>query len=294
MANRKSNSVFQVIKTLRDHTLRWYMQTPEHPTKYRMVRWLGRNCFPHEGIKTRVPPEVKLYLHPRDWMEYWLLSKRDYEPLTLEFIARNLKPGQKAVFAGVNFGLHVIVAARAVGESGKIIGVEPQPSALLRARMNIELNGVSDRVELISAALGPDERFVHMAWSKTEENAGAASLLDEGKGLTVRLLPISQVLDVLMFDAVQLFLLDVEGYEVNVLKGLTSECIPKIIIVEVQPEFLERANSSEEELLNMLRTHGYKLYTLTGTPVTTAGMEIPERNLVGVNDEKEPHWAGSV
>jgi FkbM family methyltransferase len=283
-----------MIQTVRDHMLRWYMQTPEHPTKYRMVRWLGRNCFPYEGIKTKVPTGVELFLHPRDWIEYRLLSKNDYEPLTLDFIARNLKVGHKAVFAGVNFGLHLIVAAKAVGQTGKIIGIEPQPSALLRARMNIELNGVSDRVELISAALGPDERFVHMAWSKTDDNAGAASLLDEGEGLTVRLLPISQVFDSLKSDAIQLFLLDVEGYEVNVLKGLTSECAPKIIIVEVQPEFLERANRSEEELLGTLRAHGYQLYTLTGTPVTKTGMEIPERNLVGVKDEKDLSWTGST
>jgi FkbM family methyltransferase len=283
-----------MIKSLRDYTLRWYMQTPEHPAKYRMVRWLGRNCFPNQGIKTKVPPDVELYLHPRDWLEYWLLSKNDYEPLTLDFIARNLKAGHKAVFAGVNFGLHLIVAARAVGATGKILGVEPQPSALLRARINLQLNDVSDRVELISAALGPGECFVHMAWSKTDENAGAASLLDEGEGLTVRLLPISQVFDTLKSDAIQLFLLDVEGYEVNVLRGLTSESIPKIIIVEVQPEFLERANSSEEELLRTLRGHGYQLYTLTGTPVTKTGMEIPERNLVGVKDQKELGWTGST
>ena len=267
------------------------MQTPEHPTKYRVVRWLGRNCFPSQGIKAKVYPDVDLLLHPRDWIEYELLSNYYYEPLTLDFIARNLKQGHKAIFAGVNFGLHVIVAARAVGLPGRIIGVEPQPAALLRAYLNFQLNGVSDRIELISAALGPEESFIHMAWSKTEENSGTANLLDDGEGFAVRLVGISQVFDLLQPDAIELLLLDVEGYEVNVLKGLSPEHSPNIIIVEVQPNLLERANTSEEALLQTIRSSGYRLYTLTGTPVLDAGTDIPERNIVGIRDGKEVVWA---
>src|SRR5947199_2949411 len=70
-----SSSLVHLMKNLCTHILRWYMQTPEHPTKYRIVRWLGKNCFPYQGIKTKVHPDVELFLHPRDWIEYWLLSK---------------------------------------------------------------------------------------------------------------------------------------------------------------------------------------------------------------------------
>ena len=66
--------------------LRAYAQTPEHPTKYRMIRWLGRHVFPTDGIKHRAYRDIKLYLHPRDWLEYWLLRGEAYEPLTLKFI----------------------------------------------------------------------------------------------------------------------------------------------------------------------------------------------------------------
>ncbi|HXT62743.1 MAG TPA: FkbM family methyltransferase [Pyrinomonadaceae bacterium] len=276
--------------TLRDSILRWYVGTPEHPSKYRIVRWLGRNCFPTNGIKTDVNPGVQLFLHPRDWIEYWLLAKNDYEPLTLDFITKNLRPGDNAVFAGVNFGLHVITAARAVGQHGKVIGVEPQPAALLRAQTNMRLNGVTDRIELVSAALGPEESFVHMAWAKTDENAGAASLLDVGEGLTVRLIQISQVFDMLETHCIQLLLLDVQGYEVHVLKGLSMNCLPQIVIAEVEPELLQKARTSEAELLQMFHAYGYQTYTLGGDLVSQPDMGIPEKNIVAVKGANAAVW----
>src|SRR5438270_7357918 len=99
---------------LRTALLRGYAQTPEHPSKYRIVRWLGRHAFPEEGIQCRIHPDISLYLHPRDWIEYFLLRGEQYEPLTLRFVQENLCAGDLAILAGVNFGLHVAVAARAV------------------------------------------------------------------------------------------------------------------------------------------------------------------------------------
>ena len=111
-----------------------YLRGPEHPGKLRVVRALARTVIPENGIAVSVGEGVSLYLHPRDWIEYLLLRGNPYEPLTLQFLRANLLPGDGAVLAGVNFGLHVAVAASAVSESGRVVGVEPQPAALLRAR----------------------------------------------------------------------------------------------------------------------------------------------------------------
>ena len=106
-----------------------YIRSPEHPGKYRFVQWLGRHVVPSDGLVAEVDPRVRLSLHPRDWIEYALIREGRYEPLTLAFLARNLRLADTALLAGVNNGLHVIVAARAVGQEGCVIGVEPQPAA---------------------------------------------------------------------------------------------------------------------------------------------------------------------
>ena len=74
-----------------------------------------------------------MWLNPIDWIEYLMLRDGSYEPLTLDFLQRNLRPSESAILAGVNNGLHSIVAARAVvGESrlaSQFANVSREPSA---------------------------------------------------------------------------------------------------------------------------------------------------------------------
>ena len=268
--------------------LRAYAQTPEHPTKYRMIRWLGRNVFPADGIEHRAYGGIRLYLHPRDWLEYWLLRGEEYEPLTLKFIEQNLRTGDVAILAGVNFGLHVAVAARAVGDEGRVIGIEPQPAALLRAAQNLRLNKLLHRVSLVSVAIGAHDDVVHMAWPGP--NSGTASLLDDGPGLSVSVMPLSHIIKTQKCQKVRLLLLDVQGYESQALAGLNEDCRPEILLVEIDPEFLRRANMSSFSLLNQIVDLGYSLQSLDGTRVTPDCESLPERNVVCLRDGVEVCW----
>jgi FkbM family methyltransferase len=269
--------------------LRAYAQTPEHPTKYRMIRWLGRHVFPADGIKYRAYRDIRLYLHPRDWLEYWMLRGEDYEPLTLQFMERNLRAGDIAILAGVNFGLHVAVAARAVGDEGRVIGIEPQPAALLRAAQNLRLNQLLHRVSLVSVALGAREDIAHMAWPGP--NSGTASLLDDGAGLDVSIMPLSRIITTQKSEKVRLLLLDVQGYEPQALAGLDKDCHPEILIVEIDPEFLQRANTTSAELLQQIVDLGYELHSLDGTRETPDSESFIERNVVGLRKGVEVSWA---
>ena len=48
---------------------------------------------------------LRLYLHPRDWIEYLLLRGDDYEPRTLDFLSANLRPGDGAIVKFVSLAL---------------------------------------------------------------------------------------------------------------------------------------------------------------------------------------------
>ncbi len=274
---------------VRTTLLRAYAQTPEHPAKYRTIRWLGRNVFPADGIQHRAYQDIKLYLHPRDWLEYWLLKGEEYEPLTLKLIEQNLRHGDVAILAGVNFGLHVAIAAQAVGAEGRVIGIEPQPAALLRAVQNLRLNNLLDRVTLVSVALGAGEDLVHMAWP-TSANSGTASLLDQGEGVSVSVMPLSQVIKAQKCKKVRLLLLDVQGYESEVLAGLDQDCLPDILIVEIDPEFLKRANTTSDFLLKQIVNLGYSLHSLSGSHETPDSESFPERNVICLKEDVEVSW----
>ena len=254
-----------------------------------MVRWLGRHVFPSEGITCSAYPGITLYLHPRDWLEYWILRGEKYEPLTLSFVEGNLRAGDLAIFAGVNFGLHVAVAARAVGEKGLVVGIEPQPAALMRAAQNLLLNNLLDRVRFVNVALGARDELVHMAWAAAT-NPGAASLLDDGAGLTVSVLPLWRIVNSLESQKVRLLLLDVQGYEPEALAGLDKSSLPEILIVEADLEFLARANTSSVSLLTQIADLGYSLHSLDGTKQTADCTSLLERNVVCIRKGVEVSW----
>ena len=264
------------------------MRSPEHPGKYRFVQWLGRHAIPSEGLVAQVDPGVRLSLHPRDWIEYSLIRQGRYEPLTLSFMSANLRTSDNALLAGVNNGLHVIVAARVVGEHGRVVGVEPQPSAILRARRNIDLNGVATPVRLLAAALGAEAALTHMPWSDAA-NQGAASLLDSGPGLEVPIVTLAAVLETFCSHAVRLMLLDVQGYEGHALQGLKHHR-PELLVIEDSVEYLERAGSSRTELYSQMRGMGYVLHDVFGNHVDESGPLPPECNVVGVRAGGTAAW----
>lgn len=278
-----------MISWLRDRLLTAYIRGPGHPGKYRVVRSLGKRVFPEQGIRARAHPDLELTLHPRDWIEYLLLTGEAYEPLTLEFLTKNLRPGDVAVMAGVNFGQHVAVAARAVGDSGVVVGVEPQPAALLRAAENLRLNGLQKRVKLVGVALGSEAGFLPMRWS-SPGNTGAASLLDPGDGLTVAIVPLSRILIEICPRTPRVLLLDVQGFEAHALAGMGADRRPEMVVVELDPEFLTRSNTTAEQLLAMIRDLGYELWTLAGVKVDSDAVPLPERNVVGVRSGCQVAW----
>jgi FkbM family methyltransferase len=273
---------------MRDELLIRYARAPEHPGKLRLVRWLGRTLVPDRGVVAHVSGGLRLYLHPRDWIEYLLLCGVPYEPLTLQFLAANLSPGDGAMLAGVNFGLHANVAASAVGPDGIVVGVEPQPAAVLRTRHNLELNGLLPRVLLVQAALGRCEQLVRMAWSNPD-NAGAASLLNDGAGFSVPMLRLGSVRPLLGARRFRLLLLDVEGYEREVLAGLDAESRPEVVVIEVEPRFLTRLGFAGADLADILAAAGYTLFDLHGRPGPDL-IELPEHNLVAVKKDADVNW----
>ena len=270
--------------------LLWYARGPEHPAKFRVLQWLGQHVFPHEGIVAKVPPGVWLLLHPRDWIEYLLLRGESYEPLTIDFLLRNLTTNGGALLAGVSFGLHAVVAARAVGPGGVIVAVEPQPSSILRAAANLQLNGLATRVRIVAAALGDEFGLVPVKWAP-EENRGTATLLDSGPGgFTAPVLPAETLWRAFDRQRFTLALLDVQGYEVRVLSALLPGHRPDVMICEADEALLRSAGSSITELVGLLTRFDYGVFDLFGRELNAPHGSIPENNIVAVQKGWQAVW----
>jgi FkbM family methyltransferase len=271
--------------------LKLYMAGPEHPGKYRIVRWLGRHLMPESGIVGDVYPNARLWLNPLDWIEYLLLSGVQYEPLTLDFLAANLRPGDTALFAGVNNGLHAIVGARAVGPLGRVIGCEPQPAALLRARANIALNDIPESsLLLVAAALGSAPALTPLPWPPPD-NRGSASFFAAGNGFVAPVFDMAHLARALAVERIRLLLLEVQGCEDQALAGFGDSLRPEIAIVADDPEYRAKAGVDRAALYQRLLAMGYVLRTVHGEPADPASPALPERNLFAILPGVAVHWA---
>jgi FkbM family methyltransferase len=166
----------------------------------------------------------------------------EHEPRVTEFLTSNFRPGEVFVDVGANVGAYSL---RAASVGMKVCSFEPNPENVKVLRRNAENNRLS--IDIHECALGSAEGTATMSPN------GALSRLSS-EGTTV--VPV-RTLDSFDLPRVDLLKVDVEGYELEVLKGATKTLggsHPKIM-VEVH-DWL----SAEEQsaLLNMLVENGYR------------------------------------
>jgi FkbM family methyltransferase len=269
---------------------RRYLCGPSHPSKLRVVRWIERRLFPSEGLPFDVGDGVRLYLHPRHEVEAKLLRRQPFQASLNQFIKQNLGAGDVVAIAGVSFGHQPILASRAVGPTGCVVAIDPAPRALLRAQMNLSLNGAGDNVRLVSAALGDEAAAVPMKVT-AEDDVQSASLVKPAGSLPVYVLveSLPSILRRLGLARLDVLILDVIGFELPVLRGLEAPALPRLMSVSVHPWVLERTGKTLQDHTALLAGMGYRCYTLDGSPADSVA-SLRGCQLVAVRGDRQPCW----
>jgi FkbM family methyltransferase len=185
----------------------------------------------------------------------------------IEEVRRRLMPGQVFVDGGANIGLFTLLAASAVGATGRVFAFEPAPGALHYLRDNVRLNGF-DWVEVNGVALSDSEdihEFVDLGLA-----SGFSSFAPEevgGTRLSVKTVRLDDAVP--SPEAVDLVKLDLEGAELAALRGaprLLAAGVP--FIVEIEEEHLERQGATAGDLFRVFEMAGYRAQPLEPGPNT--------------------------
>ncbi len=139
-----------------------------------------------------------------------------YEVELLEMLRPALAPGDLVVDVGANIGNHTVFFAGVCG--CRVIAIEPNQTALEGLRRNVEANGLEDRVSILPYAVGAAISAGRLH-EGSADNIGLTTVeVDDDGDLEIR------PLDDLVEEASQLRLIkiDVEGMEMDVLKGAKS------------------------------------------------------------------------
>jgi len=153
----------------------------------------------------------------RDVIQRTHFSGQFYEPEELEILRRNFKPGQVFCDVGTNVGNHTVYAMKIMGASRAHV-FEPNPVACEVLLANLFLNGLEDRVDFscLGYAVGA-ARSDGNSMAFIEKNIGGGRVERGGGDLSVRTGD-----DMLGGRPIDLMKIDVEGMEIDVLKGFAQ------------------------------------------------------------------------
>jgi len=208
----------------------------------------------------------KMYLDSNDSMG--LSIRGVYGPASTRAVLENVKIGNVVVDLGANIGYYSLILAKLVGNEGKVFSFEPVPKNFSKLEKNIKLNNYSNVIAeniAISNFNGQTELFV------SQKTIGGSTLYEPKQIKSHQnFLPISvstMTLDNYLksktnHENIDFLKIDIEGSEVNALKGATNILKnPKLkILIEISPLHLEDANSSPNELLDLLSQNNFKFY----------------------------------
>jgi FkbM family methyltransferase len=202
---------------------------------------------------------------------------RDGNPETYEaaLLERVLRPGMTVLDVGANHGLFSLEAAHFVGDSGRIHAFEPAPATRGLLQANLAANDLDGLVRVFPHALGAAPGAARLRVH--HELSGLNTLAPEDITWNRTRLHADEVIEVPVrrlddharehkVDAVDFLKVDVEGYELSVLRGARSLLEGRrvrAIMLEVGDVTCANARVAPAEILDYLHGLGYVVHPIT-------------------------------
>jgi len=206
----------------------------------------------------RLGSRMRLYPRSNASEKRLMATPQFFDAVEMALLEKRLTPDFVFLVIGANAGAYTLFVANRVGRGGRIIAVEPHPTALARLHCNLALNEV-DWARVVPAALSDHDGSVSLFIN--ERNIGSSSMLSgrrpdlatraievESRSLTslVREQGLSRI------DGIKL---DVEGAEDRILVPYLSQAPrslwPRFLIIE------DNRSVWKDDLPGLLRQLGY-------------------------------------
>lgn len=200
---------------------------------------------------------------------------RQYDAPVAELLRPLVRPGQVCLDVGANVGAWVLQFAHWVGPTGRVVAFEPNPTTMEALRTHVRMSGFADRVTLVPAAVGAAAGSVSFYAAGTDGMSRIGEPNPALRAPSVEItVPVVALAEYCRAERIRpdWMLIDVEGYEGNVLAGATElihECGPDLgLVVEMHPSVWPSVGFTAERLADLIRSLGR-------TPISLAGQADP-------------------
>ena len=188
-----------------------------------------------------------------------------WEPDITDWISATLRPGDCFVDIGANIGHYSLLASRIVGADGRVVAVEAAQSIHSILDRHVAMNGRRN-IRTVQAAASA-ERGVLRLFPGSRDNIGKTTTVARSgesivsNSIEVPALPLSEILSEDEIRRTRIIKIDVEGAELQVLRGL-GPVLGRLrkeaeIVMEISPGLMPDPDRSREEIFAVMKEHGF-------------------------------------
>ncbi|MDQ7001998.1 MAG: FkbM family methyltransferase [Ghiorsea sp.] len=191
-----------------------------------------------------------------------------FEPEDVAVFRKFIRPGCTVLDVGANIGQYALLAAKLMGDDGQVYAFEPSVDVRERLEKNIALNDFQ-HIEVLPCAVAATSGRMKFFAANEEGNQGVGSLLPAEQsrsqirtatGIDVDVVSLDDFCAARKLLQVDFLKIDVEGYDLEVLKGaakLMAANPDMVIMSEVEPINLAQFDLTAKDFYAEMKRHGF-------------------------------------
>ena len=192
--------------------------------------------------------QIECFASDSNTASVYLYGFSDNLPI-FDVYKRHVRPGSATVDVGANVGIHSLIMANLVGTGGKVHAYEPAPSIFERLLRNIQFNQCSN-INARNVAASNQICAIGFADVSDRANIGQ-SHVDPSATTTVQSVTLDS--ELMREDSISLIKVDVEGHELEVLKGAQE------ILSVHRPAVVLEFNGESYSITDLCRSFPYPI-----------------------------------
>jgi FkbM family methyltransferase len=184
-----------------------------------------------------------------------LMGLGNYEPEVRELMKTVIRPGMRCIDAGASTGYYTCLMGTLVGSAGKVHAFEPMPESFRVLTKNVEENNLGQVVEAYQLACSSSSSAIE---ATVLANMYVARTHEDGQKVRMDAARV----DELISGVVDVIKIDVEGYEIQALTGMSRIIRDHrpVIFSEINEYWLRTCSqTSGKAYLDYLNDLGYRV-----------------------------------
>jgi hypothetical protein len=188
-----------------------------------------------------------------------------WEPHVTKAISIFTKHGDNALVLGAHIGTHVLNFSKAVGETGHVYAIDPEPLMYNFTKINLMINGIKNTHVYNYAAYDKNTLLQFSSTTSGESNTGSSHIAwdDAIESDEHRMIVTAKKVDKILnfVNKLDIILMDIEGAEPRAIAGMSAlleRSSNPIIIQEWGIYFIKKLQSDPRKYLESFAKKNYQ------------------------------------